>query len=59
MDKNCGLTEQTISEIAGHYAEILRLLGEDVSREGLVKTPSGRPAPWHILHAATVRTLMP
>ncbi len=39
MDKNCGLTEQTISEIAGHYAEILRLLGEDVSREGLVKTP--------------------
>lgn len=39
MDKNCGLTEQIISEIAGHYAEILRLLGEDVSREGLVKTP--------------------
>lgn len=39
MDKNCGLTEQTISEIARHYAEILRLLGEDVSREGLVKTP--------------------
>lgn len=39
MDKNCGFTEQTISEIAGHYAEILRLLGEDVSREGLVKTP--------------------
>ncbi len=39
MDKNCGLTDETISEIAGHYAEILRLLGEDTSREGLVKTP--------------------
>lgn len=39
MDKNCGLTDEAISEIAGHYAEILRLLGEDTSREGLVKTP--------------------
>ncbi|MGM9806025.1 MAG: GTP cyclohydrolase I FolE [Candidatus Aphodosoma sp.] len=26
-------------QIAGHYAEIIRLLGEDVDREGLVKTP--------------------
>jgi len=26
-------------EIAAHYKEILRLLGEDVEREGLVKTP--------------------
>ncbi len=33
MDKNCGLTDEAISEIAGHYAEILRLLGEDTSRE--------------------------
>jgi len=27
-------------ELAKHYAEILRLLGEDPSREGLLKTPS-------------------
>ncbi|MCM1521825.1 MAG: GTP cyclohydrolase I FolE [Muribaculaceae bacterium] len=39
MSKNSGLSEETISEIAAHYAEIIRLLGEDISREGLVKTP--------------------
>lgn len=32
-------TEKIIDEIAGHYAEILRLIGEDVGREGLVDTP--------------------
>lgn len=31
--------EQTTAEIAGHVKEILRLLGEDPEREGLVKTP--------------------
>ena len=31
--------EQTISELMGHYREILRLLGEDPDREGLLKTP--------------------
>jgi GTP cyclohydrolase I len=30
-------------ELAAHYREIIRLLGEDVTREGLVKTP-GRVA---------------
>lgn len=33
------LSEDTLREIAGHYAEIIRLLGEDTSREGLTKTP--------------------
>lgn len=31
--------DQIISEIAGHYEAIIRLLGEDISREGLLKTP--------------------
>ena len=30
---------ETTDEIAKHYKEILKLLGEDVSREGLEKTP--------------------
>ncbi len=33
------ITDDTIEKIAHHYAEIIRLLGEDLSREGLVKTP--------------------
>ncbi len=31
--------EEKIEQLAHHYSEILRLLGEDTEREGLVKTP--------------------
>lgn len=33
------ISDKTIREIADHYEAIIRLLGEDVNREGLVKTP--------------------
>ena len=32
-------SEQTTEQLAAHYTEILRLLGEDPNREGLIKTP--------------------
>ncbi len=31
--------DEKIAELAHHYSEILRLLGEDTEREGLVKSP--------------------
>lgn len=38
-NKNEVYDEETTREIAGHYEAILRLLGENPKREGLVKTP--------------------
>lgn len=32
-------SEEKINKLAGHYREILKLLGEDPEREGLLKTP--------------------
>ena len=39
MSTTTGLPEDTIEEIARHYAAIITLLGEDITPEGLVKTP--------------------
>lgn len=39
MNSTVELPEQTIKKIAEHYAAIITLLGEDINREGLVKTP--------------------
>ena len=44
LDSNIESTEpyivpETLDELAGHYKEVLRLLGEDTEREGLLKTP--------------------
>lgn len=33
------ITTDKLKEIQKHYSEIIRLLGEDVNREGLIKTP--------------------
>ena len=30
---------ETLEQLAGHYTAILKLLGEDTAREGLIKTP--------------------
>ena len=38
-DKKQYSDEERIELIAGHYKEILKLLGEDVKREGLLRTP--------------------
>ena len=32
-------SEEKIEKLKGHYEAILSLLGEDVDREGLLKTP--------------------
>lgn len=37
--KVSNLSDEVIEEIARHYEAIIKLIGEDVTREGLVKTP--------------------
>lgn len=41
--------QEIIDKIAGHYREIIKLIGEDPDREGLVKTPMrAAKALWYI-----------
>lgn len=39
MEYKIDSLDETISKIAEHYKEIIRLIGEDPDREGLVETP--------------------
>ena len=41
--------EQTLEKLAYHYSEVLKLLGEDTEREGLVKTPMRVAKAWSCL----------
>ena len=40
-------------ELAGHYKQILGLLGEDAEREGLIKTPERSPSTLSISRTAS------
>ncbi len=40
MESNSNNPQPDFAFMAEHYAEILRLIGEDTEREGIVKTPS-------------------
>ena len=41
--------QESVDEISTHYAEILKTLGEDVTREGLLKTPERASKAMHFL----------
>jgi GTP cyclohydrolase I len=39
ISKNGVIEELTLKNLEGHYREVLTLLGEDIDREGILKTP--------------------
>ena len=41
--------EKTIAAMEGHFREIVKLLGEDVNREGMVRTPERAAKAFHFL----------
>ena len=41
--------DQTLEKLAYHYSEVLKLLGEDPEREGLIKTPMRVAKAWSFL----------
>ena len=48
--------EKTTKELAGHVKAILKLLGEDPEREGLVKTPERVAKAWQFLTQGYVQS---
>ena len=47
--------EERVERIAGHIGEIISLIGEDGTREGLVKTPMRAAKHCGLSHPAIVR----
>jgi GTP cyclohydrolase I len=49
MENDMSDEEQTLRALEGHFREIIKLLGEDVTREGLERTPERAAKAFHFL----------
>lgn len=47
--KKITFSDEQINEVAGHYKNVLSALGEDVHREGIIKTPERASKAMHFL----------